>query len=446
MTKMYKCPEGLVERSGFYHVNTTVHANGKSKRIRETTKVAVGSKANRDAAKRERDRIIDEHRHVLIHGVKPTVSFAYVADLYIAENTDEEDSLADTQLRNLRRFNDWAGEVAVRDVDAPMLTRFIAQTMKRRKTTTRKRNVGPVLTVLKFAKERGFIDEVPTINFSKKTETSSTVPSRPIKDMSSDLIARMIDHAPTHVQAQLAVQWCTGARVSSVLHGCKISDLDLSTPGSETITFHNTKNGDNVEAFLHPYAVGKLRVYLQTRDDLQSRDAPLFLTDRQRPYKEGRGAQNRRAIDAMKRRTVRTLRREAAETAADLRAQGQFDKARQKWAEAQYEASLVKQFAQHDLRRWFATHALQHMSIDEVRRQGGWRSMAALKRYPVGAAKNRHAGVQKLAVGPSSNTGRTKSTPNRPSTSHRQPSGSQNGTHVAQGPRRRPKNRWNIWI
>lgn len=446
MTNCPKTPEGLIERNGVYHVKTTVHANGRSKRVRQTTRVQIGSKANRDEAIREKDRILSEVRHELIHGVKPTVSFATVAGLYVEENTSDEDSFGDTQIRNINRFNKWAGEVPVREVDAPMLTQFMAQTMKGSKPTTRKRNLGPILAVLRFAKERNYVTDVPTIRFSKKAKTSSTIPYRGIQDMSSDLIAKMIEHAPSHARAQLAVEWSTGARVSSVLHSCKLRDLDLSVNGAETITFHHTKNGDTVTAYLHQFAVDQLRKYLQWRGCLQERDAPLFLTDKRQPYNSGRGAQNRKAIDAMKRKTIKTLRRESAAEAAKLRANGQPDQARAVWAKAQYEASLVASFAQHDLRRWFATNALQHMSIDEVRRQGGWRSLAALRRYLLGAPKYRQGMVQQLAIGPSSKPRPTTSIQKPPVPPKNNPSDIGNGTRVAQAPRRRSKNLANVWI
>ena len=446
MTNSRKFAEGHTGRNGVDHSKSTVHAYGKSRQVRKTTKVPIGTKADRDDAIRERDRILGEVRHELIRGVNTSASFASIAGLYIEENTSDEGSLGETQILSINQFQKWAGEVPVRDVDAPMLTQFMAQTMQANKPTTRKRKLGPILRVLRFAKERHYITEVPTIKFSNKARTSPTIPYRGIQDMSSDLIAKMIDHAPIHARAQLAVEWSTGARVSSVLHSCALRDLDLSVPGSETITFHQTKNGDTVTAYLHRFAVDQLKDYLNWRGDLQQRDEPLFLTDQHRRYKRRRGDQNRKAIASMKRKAIKTLRREAAAEAATLRASGQPDQARCVWAKAQYEASLVASFSQHDLRRWFATNALQHMSIDEVRRQGGWRSLAALRRYLLGAPKYRQGMVQQLAIGPSPNSRPTTSTVKQPAPPLNTPSESKSGTRVAQAPRRRPKSRAKVWI
>lgn len=45
--------------------------------------------------------------------------------------------------------------------------------------------------------------------------------------------------------------WSTGARVSSLLYGCRLCDY-LAAEGREQITFHDTKNGDRVTATVHP--------------------------------------------------------------------------------------------------------------------------------------------------------------------------------------------------
>lgn len=46
---------------------------------------------------------------------------------------------------------------------------------------------------------------------------------------------------------QLRVEYVGGTRVSSVLHGCKLRDLDMRTM---TLTFRDTKNGDDVPVAL----------------------------------------------------------------------------------------------------------------------------------------------------------------------------------------------------
>lgn len=131
-------------------------------------------------------------------------------------------------------------------------------------------------------------------------------PSLP-RGASPDLVLFLLQHAAPHLKAQIAVEWSTGARVSSILHGCRLCDVILAT-GREQITFHDTKNGEPVTAALHPFAAKAVAEYLQIRGKLEKREEPLFLADDGKPYKPGRGTQNRTAFDGMKRRAVKRLR------------------------------------------------------------------------------------------------------------------------------------------
>jgi len=54
-------------------------------------------------------------------------------------------------------------------------------------------------------------------------------------------------------------------------------------PQRRQITFHNTKNGDRVTAYLHPAAAEALAEYLEHRGGLDKREGPLFLTDQGKP-------------------------------------------------------------------------------------------------------------------------------------------------------------------
>jgi len=154
--------------------------------------------------------------------------------------------------------------------------------------------------------------------------------------------------------------WSTGARVSSVLYGCRLCDLILA-PGREQITFHDTKNGTPVTASLHPWAAEILTEYLEWRGDLHDRESPLFVTPkkcpdtgRHLPYTDnGRayGGQNKTAFRAMRRRTAETLR-----------AAGRAD-----------DAHLVEQVTQHWFRHLLATTLLARSGdMRSVMEQGGW--------------------------------------------------------------------------
>jgi hypothetical protein len=78
------------------------------------------------------------------------------------------------------------------------------------------------------------------------------------------------------LQAQLAIEWSTGARVFSGLYGVRLCDVILAK-GREQIIFRPTKNGQDVAAVLDPTAVAVLKD-LKWRGRLHERETPLFLT------------------------------------------------------------------------------------------------------------------------------------------------------------------------
>lgn len=76
---------------------------------------------------------------------------------------------------------------------------------------------------------------------------------RQVEELRPELIGRLFAAAHISLRAQLAVEWPTDARVSSVLYGVRVCDVILAK-GHETIIFHGTKNGDDIVAALHPTA------------------------------------------------------------------------------------------------------------------------------------------------------------------------------------------------
>src|SRR5262249_42300309 len=128
-------------------------------------------------------------------------------------------------------------------------------------------------------------------------------------DLRPELIRLLFDSAHITIRAQLAVEWATGARVSSVLYGVRLCDLILAE-GREQIVFRGTKNGEDVAAALNPTAAGILRDYLKGRGRLPEREAPLFPTHRRKPYTDnGRaaGGQNKGGFAGARRRAQTAL-------------------------------------------------------------------------------------------------------------------------------------------
>src|SRR5262249_36541243 len=160
---------------------------------------------------------------------------------------------------------------------------------------------------------------------------------------------------------QLWTEWSTGARVSSILHGCLLSDLILA-PGREQITFRpncttgrGMKNGETVTAHLHPRAVAALQAYLEVRGRLHDREGPLFLTHTGRRYSATSfGTQNKTAFNAMKRRARAALRRTGMEDARRVSAIA-ADVATERIAKLRADHRLLGRVTQHWFRHLLAT-------------------------------------------------------------------------------------------
>src|SRR5262249_42190041 len=135
---------------------------------------------------------------------------------------------------------------------------WIEECCKGVKSASRERFLNTVLAFLSWcAKKPRRWGTVPTLDRDKEARNPRRRARRPVQDLSIELIEHMIAHSSPHLEAQLWTEWSTGARVSSILHGCRLSDLILA-PGREQITFHATKNGETVTAHLHPRAVAAL--------------------------------------------------------------------------------------------------------------------------------------------------------------------------------------------
>jgi hypothetical protein len=219
---------------------------------------------------------------------------------------------------------------------------------------------------------------------------------RRVGDLTPELLTFLFAHAALHLKAQIYVQWCTGARVRSVLFGCRLCDLVLS-PERSTILFRDTKNGDDVPAALHPVAALVVADYLAERGQLTDREGPLFLTPSGRPYSrhsrdngEG-GSENKTAWRAMVRRAV-AARRAMAETA---RAQGQLDATLALHAEA----DLLAEVTPHWLRHWLVTHgSASGMTDGDIMAQGGWRDRRSIGRYQHDVSDQRRRAVEGLPL------------------------------------------------
>jgi site-specific recombinase XerD len=196
------------------------------------------------------------------------------------------------------------------------------------------------------------------------------------------LIRALFDAAHISLRAQLAVEYATGSRVSSILYGVRLCDLSLAN-GREQITFRGTKNGEDVTAALNPTAVAILKDYISWRGQLADREAPLFLTYRRKPYVDnGRayGGQNKTGFKAARRRAIAAIRDKAEATAVRLSAMGKEKAAEAVRDQAHADSVLLGRVTQHWFRHLLATR-LMRQDPRAAMEQGGWLDIRSVIGY-----------------------------------------------------------------
>jgi hypothetical protein len=208
-----------------------------------------------------------------------------------------------------------------------------------------------------------------------------------------ELLEDIIKASHLTLGIQLRVEYVGGTRVSSVLHGCKLRDLDMQTM---TLTFRDTKNCDDVPIALPESLRGPLERYLEWRR-VQVRkgsigagsDEALFLTYKGTPYKPNGGAwgtQNKTAFNAAKRRAIANVERRYDRAIAAMHAagdRGEVDRLRRLKDD---DLKLLARITQHWLRHKFATDA-GRKDLKAAMVQGGWRDPRSITGYLIADAE-----------------------------------------------------------
>lgn len=391
----------VVDRSGHWHIHGTLRVGGRSIRVRKGTGLEARPELWEDADA-IRLRVESEIRAEVIHGVKPSLPVAVAADRYLSRPRTRPVGAATTRTIQeiVRRFR----VRLLRDIEPQEWNDLVEIRQKNNLPATRERYINDVLAFVNWCARRPNEwlprDRVPVFERDKAARNPNTRARRRVEDLDQDLIRLMLEHASIHLAAQLVTEWSTGARVSSILHGCRLCDLILA-PGREQITFHQTKNGKPVTAALHPYAAAKLGEYLEWRGRLHDREGPLFLTQLKKPYTDnGRagGGQNKTAFNRMKERTAAAILAEAEERASALEAAARPIEAREVRAEAQDKAALVLRVTQHWFRHLLATKMLQLGDLRSTMEQGGWLDPRSVMGYAHDVPDHRRGIVERLLV------------------------------------------------
>jgi integrase-like protein len=267
---------------------------------------------------------------------------------------------------------------------------FVPGRMTKRSAETRERFVSGVLAVLNYGRRHHGLKAKPVFERDSEARNPNTRKRRRIEELRPDLVQILFDHCHITIRAQLAVERCTGARVSSVIYAARVCDLIL-TKGREQLTFPQTKNGEDVAAVLDGTAIRVLREYLKWRGNLHEREAPLFLTYKRKPYtfnNRAYGGQNKTGFRAAKRRAAKIIRDAGEIEYRRLKQLGQRKVAAEVREQANADAALLESVTQHWFRHMVATK-LVRLDPRAAMEQGGWLDYRSVMAYAHDAPAHR---------------------------------------------------------
>lgn len=382
----------VVERDGFWHVHGTIVAQGRRVRVRKS----AGLQARSDLweeADAERLRIETQLRGELRGEAGPGPYLAVAAERYLKQARKRP--LGNATVAYVQRVVRHFGMRRLGEISESEWSAWVEASCREVKSATRERMLNSILAFLNWcAKKPRRWGTVPTFDRDKEARNPRRRARRAVSDLSMELIEHLFANASPHLAAQMWTEWSTGARVSSILHGCRLCDLILA-PGREQLTFHNTKNGETVTTHLHRRTAHALHAYLKVRGRTHDREGPLFLTERNRPYStRSFGVQNRTAFEAMKRRARVSLRKSGMAEARRLKASGQPDTAAALVSRLRAEHRLLDRITQHWFRHLLATK--MRGDIRAAMDQGGWIDERSVMGYTIDVQEHRRRLVDNL--------------------------------------------------
>ncbi len=385
----------IKERDGHWHIIGTVHAQGRAIRVRKSTRYPA-TRAFLEAAEAERYEIERSVREEGGIAAQPQIYVSVAAEQYL--KTRMKRPFGATTVLYIQDIVRRFGLRKLKEVSLVEWQAWVDERTSGLKPETRERFLNTLVAFLNWCakKPREWCDK-PIFDRDNAARNPRRRERRRVQDLSIDLIAFMLDHAAPHLKAQLWTEWSTGARVSSVLHGCRLCDLILAE-GREQLTFYDTKNGETVTAHLHPRAVVALKEYIEWRGKLHDREGPLFLTHNRKPYSvRSSGVQNKTAFNAMKRRARRALRQKLMGQARDLRATGSSKECFEVISQLRDAHRLIGRVTQHWFRHLLATNL--RGDLRAAMDQGGWIDERSVMSYTIDVPAHRRELINRLEDG-----------------------------------------------
>jgi site-specific recombinase XerD len=372
-----------------FHATGTVRVGSASKRVRQTLGVNA-AREHKDAAEREVRRIVGQVRAELGGGVARKAVATLVAERFKAHiGPSDRRILEDLTAKFTTRIL-W-------DIPPEEIVAFADERQSGNKAETRERWISGLCSFLSLQVAAGQCPKLPDFRRDQKARNPLKRARRNVQQFRVQLLDDIIDAAHISLATQLRVEYAAGARVSSVLQGCSLGDLDLATM---TLTFRDTKNGDDVPVALPISMKPALETYLQWRQVQVRRgtigpgsDEPLFLHYKGRPYKPNGGAwgtQNKTAFNNAKRRALVLVGKRYDEAIAAMRTAGDTNEVDRLLRLKSDDLKLLASITQHWLRHKFATD-MGRKDLRAAMAQGGWRDPRSINGYLIADAEFQRA-------------------------------------------------------
>lgn len=388
----------ITARGDWFHATGTISAGGGSIRIRKTLDVRA-TKGNKPEAERESRRLESEARARLGGGVVRKSVATLVAERFKSHiGPSDRRILCDLTTKFTVRI--------LYDIPPEVIVAFVTERQLGNSAETRERYISTVCAFLNRQIANGQYPTLPKFVRDKKARNPDSRARRPVQQFRVLLLADIINAAHITIGIQLHIEYIGGTRVSSILHGATLGDLDLN---KMVLTFRNTKNGDDVPVALPATVKQPLYEYLAWRS-IQVRegrvapgsDQPLFLTYKGKPYKPNQGAwgtQNKNGFNGAKRRAIVVVTERYDAAIKAMNCAGEFAEAERLMRLKADDIKILRAITQHWLRHKFATD-VGRLDLQAAKRQGGWKSLKSVLGYLIADAEYQRELVETRASVP----------------------------------------------
>jgi hypothetical protein len=395
--RAWKCSGLTISvRGQTFHASGTLRTGGRSQRVRETLEVPA-SRNNitlaEAAARRVAERVLAE----LGGGVARRA-----VSVLVAQRFEQHIGPSDKRI-----LEDLTAKFTVRilwDIPPEEIVAWVDDRQRGNAPETRERFVSGICAFLNKQINAGQYAALPIFQRDQKARNPLKRARRAVQKFRAQLLMLIIECAHITIAIQLHVEYVGGSRVSSLLQGCRLIDLDMETL---TLTFRDTKNGDDVPCALPSSILPLMEAYLAWRQEQVRRgligpgsDQPLFLHYKGLPYKPNGGAwgtQNKSGFNGAKRRALSKLESQYDDAIAAMRAKGDSREVERLLRLKADDLSLLAKITQHWLRHLFATEA-GRKDLKIAMAQGGWRDPRSINGYLIADAEFQRAVIEERGL------------------------------------------------